>query len=334
MIQQSRLFATRFLLALAVTALAAAPACAWGERESAEGQFERTLSVSGTVDLSVRTGSGSVSVTTGSGSEVRVVGKIKVRRDSLSDAQALVREIESNPPIEQSGNTIRIGHTESRSREWRRNVTISYELVVPASTRLNAGTGSGSVSVSGIAGPLDASTGSGSITAADIGSEVAASTGSGSIHIDGANGRLKASTGSGSIRATGVAGAIDASTGSGSITLEQISAGDVEATTGSGAIEISGVKGRLRAGTGSGSIRAEGIPTGDWKLHSSSGSIRVRLPARAAFELAAETSSGRIHSAHPVTVVGTLSPRKMRGTVRGGGFLLDLSTSSGNIHIE
>jgi hypothetical protein len=332
--QKNRVFALRTLLTLVTVALAAAPACAWGDTQKAEGQFERTLSVSGTVDLSVRTGSGSVTVTTGSGSEVRVLGKINVRRDSLRDAQALVREIESNPPIEQSGNTIRIGHTELRNREWRRNVSISYELVVPASTRLTAGTGSGSVSVTGIAGPLDASTGSGSITLSSIGSEVAASTGSGSIKIDGANGRLKASTGSGSIRATGVAGAMDASTGSGSITLEQIAAGDVEATTGSGGIEITGVKGQLRARTGSGSIRADGNPTGDWKLHSSSGSIRVRLPAQAAFELVAETSSGRIDSAHPVTVVGTISPRKMRGQVRGGGFLLDVSTSSGNIHID
>ena len=319
--------------ALAILALAA-PACAWDGRETAEGQFMRTLNVTGAVDLNVRTGAGSITVTPGTGSEVRVLGKIKVRRDSLSDARALVRDIEANPPIEQTGNTIRIGRTDDRDREWRRNVSISYELVVPTATRLTAGTGSGSASVTGIDGPLDASTGSGGITIAGIGGEVNASTGSGSIKVDGVNGRLKANTGSGSIRAGGVAGAITASTGSGSIDLAQVAAGDVDASTGSGGITASNVKGRLRARTGSGTIRADGEPTGDWSLHSSSGSIHVRLPADAAFELAAETSSGRINSAHPVTLVGALSPRKMRGKVRGGGFLLDLSTSSGSIHIE
>jgi DUF4097 and DUF4098 domain-containing protein YvlB len=54
----------------------------------------------------------------------------------------------------------------------------------------------------------------------------------------------------------------------------------------------------------------------------------------AAFELDAETSSGSINSAHPVTVVGTLSKRRMRGTVRGGGFRLAVSTSSGSIRVE
>ncbi len=322
------------LALLALTAVAAAPALAWDERETAEGQFERTLSVSGPLDLSVHTNSGSITVVPGSGSQVRILGKIKVRRDRLSDAQAIVKEIESNPPIEQTGNTVRIGRTEEQNREWRRNVSISYELVVPKATRLNSNTGSGSQSVSGIDGPLDATTGSRSLTLSSIGGEVTASTGSGSIKIDGANGRLRANTGSGSIRATGVAGAITASTGSGSIELEQIAAGDVEASTGSGGIEARGVKGRLRVRTGSGTIRADGAPTGDWSLHTSSGSIYVRLPGDAAFELDAETSSGSINSAHPVTVVGTLSKRRMRGTVRGGGFRLAVSTSSGSIRVE
>jgi len=325
----------RLFVALAACALVALAAPVWASSdETAEGRFERTLSVSGAVDLNVRTGSGSVTVTTGSGSQVQVVGKIKVRRGRLSDAEALVKEIESNPPIEQTGNTIRIGHTDDRDREWRRNVTISYEIVTPKTTRLAAGTGSGSISVTDIDGPLDATTGSGSITAGNIGAEVNASTGSGGIQIGSAKGTFTASTGSGSIRATGVAGAISASTGSGSVYLEQVAAGDVKVGTGSGGIEAHGVKGRLRVRTGSGTIKADGNPTGEWTLHTSSGSIYVRLPGDAAFELAAETSSGRINSAHPVTVTGTISPRKMRGTVRGGGFLLDVSTSSGSIHID
>lgn len=331
---------TKFRIALALVALLAVtaapalawPASPWEERATAEGQFERTLSVSGPVDLNVRTGSGSINVITGSGSQVRVLGKIRVHRDSLSEAQALVKEIESNPPMEQSGNTIRIGRTEDR--EWRNNVSISYELVVPKATRLVSSTGSGSQNIADIQGPLDASTGSGSLTLSGIGAEVDASTGSGSIKISGANGRLKASTGSGSIRATGVAGPIDASTGSGSVELEQIAAGDVEVSTGSGGIEVRGVQGRLRVRTGSGSIRAAGTPTGDWNLHTSSGSIVVSLPADAAFDLEAATSSGRINSAHPVTVVGSLSPRKMIGKVRGGGVRVALSTSSGSIRID
>ena len=40
----------------------------------AEGTFERTLAVNGPVDLSVRTGSGSIQIRTGSGQSVQVIG--------------------------------------------------------------------------------------------------------------------------------------------------------------------------------------------------------------------------------------------------------------------
>ncbi|GEM_PF-94362 len=308
----------------------------WGDGGIvAEGRFERTLSVSGAVDLEVKTNWGNITVRTGDSSRVQVVGIVKVRRFSTSEAQSLVKQIEANPPIKQTGSTIVVGFDSTwEDHETRNRVGISYELVVPAATRLRAGTGSGSATIDGVAGPLDASTGSGSISLTSIGGEARAHTGSGSITINGVKGQLRASTGSGSIRGTGVAGGIIASTGSGEIEVQQVSAGNVEVSTGSGSIELSGVKGAVRARTGSGSIRAQGEPTGAWSLRSSSGGIVVRLPANQAFELDASTSSGSIHTDHPITVMGTIGRRALRGKVRGGGPLLDLNTSSGSIRIE
>jgi DUF4097 and DUF4098 domain-containing protein YvlB len=69
-------------------------------------------------------------------------------------------------------------------------------------------------------------------------------------------------------------------------------------------------------------------------MRTASGSVTVRLPEQAAFDLEARTSSGHIESSHPITVQGTIGPREVRGKARGGGPLLELSTSSGNIHIE
>jgi DUF4097 and DUF4098 domain-containing protein YvlB len=73
--------------------------------------------------------------------------------------------------------------------------------------------------------------------------------------------------------------------------------------------------------------------TGDWRLRSSSGTVTVRLPGEAAFELNARTSSGGIESGHEVTV-HELNKREIRGNVRGGGYVLDVRTSSGNIRIK
>lgn len=300
----------------------------------AEGKFEKTLPVSGPVDLEVKTNWGSIQVRTGDGSAVRVVGNVKARKYSKSEAESRIAEMVKNPPIRQSGNSIVIGFDKETDEEVRNRIGISYELVVPANTKLRSATGSGSVHIDGVGGTVDASTGSGSVTLANIGAEARVSTGSGSVSLRGVQGQLRASTGSGSIRGTGIGGAMTASTGSGSIELEQVAAGNVEVSTGSGGIELTGVKGAVRARTGSGSVRVNGEPTGDWHVRTASGSIRVRLPGNASFDLHASSSSGRINSEHPVTVQGSFGRREMHGKVRNGGPLLDLSTSSGSIYIE
>jgi hypothetical protein len=62
--------------------------------------------------------------------------------------------------------------------------------------------------------------------------------------------------------------------------------------------------------------------------------VTLGLPADASFDLDAHAGSGGIESAHPVTVVGSLEKRTMRGKVRGGGPLVEVRTSSGSIRIR
>ena len=319
---------------LTLLALAAAPALA-GSVFSAEGSFERTLTVTGPVALDVTTGSGNIQIRTGESGRVRVVGRIRATRGFLGGsrgAEEKVRYLEANPPIEQSGNSIRIGTIEQE--ELRRNISISYEIEVPADTRVKAHTGSGNQTIEGVKGPVEAGTGSGELRITGIGGEVRASTGSGDIELDSVEGMVRAETGSGSIRALGVGGIFIAETGSGNVVGELTKGGDAEVGTGSGNIEVRGVRGGVRASTGSGNIRIEGEPTNIWKLEAGSGGIALRLPANAGFELNARTGSGSISSDHPITVQGTFGRRQLRGTVRGGGPLIDLHTASGNIRIE
>ena len=310
----------RFRLYRSLAALAAsvvvAPAL-WAASQDADGRFERTLKVTGAVQLTVATGSGRILVRSGDAAAVSVVGVIKVRSGwfgGTRNAQDIVSRIEKNPPIEQTGNVIHIGRT--ADRELYENVSISYEIVAPAETSLEAHSGSGSQEVTGLKGPVDVQTGSGSITLASVA------------------GGARAGTGSGSIRGTGIGGGIRASTGSGSIELELAGAGDVEVQTGSGSIEVRGVRGALRANTGSGVIEAEGRPTGDWRAKSASGGIRLRLPSELAFDVDASTSSGRVSIDHPVLMQGSMDPKHVRGKVRGGGLLILVSTSSGSVHIN
>lgn len=298
---------------------------------AAEGHFERTLRVNGPVNLQIETGSGSIRVRTGSSNEVRVTGQIRAG-SWLGSGEDKVRKLEGNPPIQQSGNDIRIGHIDDP--ELRHDISISYEVVTPANTQLHSSAGSGNQEISGVAGEVEANTGSGSIRASDLGSGLRAKSGSGSIEIDGVKGSVYARAGSGSIRATSVAGGFDGQTGSGHLELEQSSPGSVRAETGSGGLELRNVHGSLQANAGSGSIKAEGDATGEWRVRSGSGSVQLHLPKNASFDLNAHTGSGRIDLNHPVTVQGSIGRKEVRGKVGNGGVPVQVETGSGNIVID
>ena len=308
----------------AVLGLEARPALA------AEGSFERTLQVNGTVNLDITTGSGSIQIRPGSGNQVHVRGQIK-STDWFGNNEERIRRIEANPPIQQSGNDIRIGHMD---QDLMHNISISYELEVPADTQVRSHTGSGTQTINGLQGSTEATSGSGGLKISDIGNRVRAETGSGDIEIDRVQGTVRARAGSGSIHAISIAGGFDAETGSGRIRLEQSGQGSVRADTGSGGMELHGVNGSLEARAGSGGIEAEGQPAGPWTLRTGSGTVRVRLPSNAAFDLDARTSSGSLSVDHPVTVQGSLGKKHIQGKVRGGGVPVDVETGSGNIEIQ
>jgi DUF4097 and DUF4098 domain-containing protein YvlB len=299
---------------------------------SSEGSFQRTLQVTGPVNLDLNTGSGSVNVRTGSSSEVQVTGHIKTTNWLGGNADERVKRIEANPPIQQSGNDIRIGHVDDT--ELLHNISISYDLVVPAETELRSHTGSGSQSVEGLQKQIEIESGSGSLKISDIGDTVRAETGSGGIEIDRVKGYVRTKAGSGSIRATDIAGGFEGRTGSGHITLEQTASGSVRANTGSGGMELRGVHGSLDARAGSGTITAEGNPTGSWTVDSGSGNIHLKLASEASFDLDAHTSSGSISVSQPVTVQGTMGHKELRGKVHGGGVPVQVETGSGNIEIQ
>jgi Putative adhesin len=215
------------IAAAAALSMAVLPALA------SEATFERNLQVNGRVELSVSTGSGNIHLTHGSGNQVHVFGKVKSNSWTGGASEDRVREIAANPPIEQTGNIIRIG----KNHENLHNISIDYEIQAPADAFLDANSGSGDVNDDGV----------------------------------GENAKL--GTGSGNIHATGLKGAFSVNTGSGNIFAEQSGAGDVKAQTGSGNVELRDLHGSLRAGTGSGDIKISGSPEGEWKLETGSGNV-------------------------------------------------------------
>ena len=248
------------------------------QSQRVRGMFERTLTVNGPVELSVRTGSGNIQIRTGDGNRVQIVGRISAgsSRDGLDPAER-VRRVEAAPPITQTGNVIRIGDTNDDPNY--RNVAISYELVVPSNTRINAQTGSGDQAIGSVDGPVRAQTGSGSIRVERTGGSLHAQTGSGNIQVDSVGGEVRAQTGSGSVEVRQVARAdVSVQTGSGSVTLSlpADAAYTLDARTGSGSISTSQpltVQGRVGRNHLTGTVRGGGNSV---QVRTGSGSIDIR----------------------------------------------------------
>jgi DUF4097 and DUF4098 domain-containing protein YvlB len=265
------------------------------QASSASGSFERTLAVDGPVDLEVSTGSGSIRVAPGGATEVRVVGRMRaydgVVAWSRLDPAERIKGLIANPPVEQSGNTIRIGDV--GDRELRRHVSISYELLVPPQTKLRSRSGSGDLEVAAISGPVDARTGSGTIQIGKIRGQASATTGSGDISVLAASG-------------------IDARAGSGSVRAENIT-------------------GPVSVRTGSGDISVDGEPSDAWEIRAGSGDVNIRVKEGSSFDLNARTGSGGIHTDPPILVSGSLSRNHLQGRVGNGGQRVDVMTGSGSI---
>ncbi len=279
----------------------------------AEGHFDRTLQVNGSVSLDVSTGSGDIVVKTGSSNQVVIHGTVHSSNWIFGDDSA-VQKVQSNPPIEQSGNSIRIG--QNLPDDVKRHVSIDYEITVPPDTSLQAHSGSGNVGADGLRSATEVGTGSGDVRLHDIGSKV------------------RAQTGSGNIRADNVAAPFWAQTGSGDIEADLTGSGDVDVHTGSGTIRVRGIKGGVRARTGSGNIETDGSVTGPWQLHSGSGNITLAVGTGSGFNLDVHTSSGSIHTDMPITVQGSLGKNELKGAVKGGGPDVEVSTGSGDVDVR
>jgi DUF4097 and DUF4098 domain-containing protein YvlB len=118
------------------------------------------------------------------------------------------------------------------------------------------------------------------------------------------------------------------------VSVTQTAQGRTDVTTGSGDISVSDAHESLRLRAASGNVAVDGKPSGPWNVAAASGNITVRVPPDAAFDLDAHSSSGRIDSEHPITVMGSVSRRQLHGQVRGGGPRVEVSTASGAIRIR
>lgn len=288
-----------------------ARADAQSSREAPPGPDARTFTVGRGSALDVSNISGHVRITARAGNLIDVRA---VRRSGRDGAQ--------EPRIEmvQIGNRVevRIRHAQSRGSSRAVDLTV----VVPPDATVNARSVSGDVALAGVTGETRLETVSGNVEAVDAGNLAQAKTVSGAV----------------SVRGAGSAATLTLRSISGAVVATSLTARAVDASSVSGRIELTGVDApRVFAKSLSGGVEFSGALAGDgrYDLTSHSGSVRLRLPAGAAFDLSAETFSGRLTSDFPITLRSTAGGRSrtLRGVAGNGGAQLVVRSFSGSVTI-
>ena len=279
------------------------------------GTFDRAFQVSGPVDLEVLTRSGDITVRNGAAGTVSIHAKIHADNSWFGgDYKAEAEELQKNPPIRQTGNSIRIDYVNLN------HISVDYDITVPENTALRAHTGSGDQRIEGLKGNIDLESGSGSLQLARL------------------TGEMRFQTGSGDIRGRELSGPVRARAGSGDIEIEETGAGDVDVRTGSGNITVDGIYGGFHAEAGSGDIHGKGSPKNLWSVRTGSGSVSLHVPSDAAFDVDISSNSGTVTLGHPVTttVQGRIqdSRKSVVGKVRGGGPTVSVHTGSGDVQVD
>jgi DUF4097 and DUF4098 domain-containing protein YvlB len=313
-------------IAAGLSAVHPGDAAAQGQRgpEQTE-RITRTLRLGQNGQLIASNIAGDITITGGSGDDVSIeaVKRTTGPREELAGVTV---------DIEERAGRITVDTDYERNNQSRRRrdlVSVTFTIVVPASTSVDLRSISGAISVTGVRGVVRAETVSGNIMTRQSPRVALAKSVSGDVDVSD----------------TDVDGDLAASTVSGGVRLSGIKTRAVRLSTVSGDVEVSNVNAeRLIANSMSGSLQLAGAlaRNGRYTLSSHSGDGRLLLDTAVGFELAASSFSGDVRSDIPVTLGRrpdaprrgrSSSRRSVQATFGDGSAVLDVTTFSGDISI-
>ncbi len=303
---------TRSIAAGGILAVLTATASAKIERV-----VEKSFQVQPGVHLTVSTSGGEIRVIPSSDSVVKVVAKEHIRASSEADADALLLKLDL--VIEQRGDGVvaTAAYKEGGIHfgSWP-PVQVDFIVTVPSRASVDLKTSGGDIVVGDLDGTVKAHTSGGEIELGKIGADIDAHTSGGNVRLDEGRGSVKLSTSGGNISAGRVAGPADLRT----------SGGD---------IRVDAVENTLSAHTSGGDVRAvfAGPLRGDCSLSTSGGEVKATVAQGAGFQLDASTSGGEVNAAGITITIdrGGMGKSSLSGAVNGGGPLLKLHSSGGDI---
>ncbi|MGQ0765973.1 MAG: DUF4097 family beta strand repeat-containing protein [Gemmatimonadota bacterium] len=249
---------------------------------------------------------GTITVTEASGSNVEYRAEKEERRGDIEDVGFVVLRsgngiticavYDEDDRCRESG----IDRDRSSNRRWNERARVRVTVAVPRGTVITAGSGNGDVS------------------------------------LDAAVAEAKVASGNGRVNVSRVTGSTEASSGNGNVTVERVG-GPVRASSGNGDITVTATEGPVEASSGNGDIYASMERLAgreDMSFSSGNGRIELTFPADFSAEVEASTGNGRISSDFPITLVGRITPSRLRGTIGNGGRRLRMTTGNGQLEIR
>ena len=283
---------------------------------------EKTFTVQPGGLLTVETQGGSVSVKTASENTVKVVAKETIKAGSESEADELLKNLTLT--IEQSaGGVSAISKYEKGSSGFHWGswppVQVSFVVTVPTNYNVRLKTSGGDIAVGNLDGKVNARTSGGNVSLGKISGDLDAGTSGGDVRLEEGSAQVKLGT------------------SGGNVSVER-AVGPTELDTSGGDIKIGTVENRLHASTSGGNVSAGilGKLRGDCVLSTSGGRVHATVDAGVAFDLDASTSGGDV-KAEGLTITiekGGSGRSRLAGKVNGGGPLLKLRSSGGDIRVE
>ncbi|MCI0413968.1 DUF4097 domain-containing protein [bacterium] len=301
---------------------------------------ERTFEIQGRPELVLRNPDGVIQIIPREGSTVEIkitrqVHGAKSEADAKKSADSRI-----SLELEQTGNQVRAitrWPSEGIRIGWRPGVKVRFEVWTPAASNVRAEVSDGELYVSGLEGELELDTSDGEILASDLSGSLRISGSDGDINLKNCTGTMDIHLSDGDLRAENCSGRVRIESGDGNIELPGFD-GEIEVSNVDGEVLIDGILKSMNGRIGDGQMQIRVAPgsvmQSAWSLRSGDGEIVLDLPDDFSADLEVSTGDGHVETDHPVSVVGSLSSRRLTGKIRDGGFLLQIKSGDGNIAIK
>jgi hypothetical protein len=279
---------------------------------------------------------GTIDVAAGVDTQVEIDANRKIETDDEAQEKAFFGA--APVTITQEGNTVTIRARRERQTDWQwgKHVVMDarYTVHLPKSFDADLKTGGGNIAVADLNGMVNVDTKGGRLRLMRIHGPIEGRTNGGNVDLADCEGAHKIHTSGGNIESKGGSGALEAHTSGGHVTIRNFS-GRVDTASNGGNLTFEKVGGELVGKTSGGTIVAtllSPVP-GNASLETSAGTIEVAVPPNAGLKVDATAHAGKIVSDLPFTATDS-APESLKAAINGGGRLLTLRTSAGNIQIK